>query len=153
MKLYSVLILAILTSGCYDETAHSTKSTTHEHYVTSLADMHKIVVGNGETVYQAEGRNIDMETMSFVITETRPGGGPPLHVHPVEEAHVVLSGTVKYFIADSVFTVSAPFIVNIPPNAPHTFINAGDTVLNLIGVFGQDNYGPYKPMGDNPLIN
>lgn len=109
------------------------------------------MVGDGETVYQAEGKNHGINSMSFVITETAPGGGPPLHVHPTEEAHVVLSGTVTYFIDDSIFTVTAPYIVNIPPNTPHTFINSGDTVLNLVGVFGQDNYGPYKPIGKNPL--
>lgn len=113
--------------------------------------MKKIEVGNGETVYQAEGKNHGMSSMSFVITETQPGGGPPLHTHPVEEAHVVLSGRVKYTINDSVFTVQAPYIVRIPPDAPHTFMNVGDTILNLVGVFGQDNFGPYKPIGDNPL--
>ncbi len=151
MRLFPLLLLCLLGLSCNNETK-MTPAKSNERYVTALADMHKIVVGDGETVYQAEGKNIDMETMSFVITETQPGGGPPLHIHPTEEAHVVLSGTVKYFIADSVFTVTAPYIVNIPPNTPHTFMNAGDTVLNLIGVFGQDNYGPYQPIGDNPLM-
>lgn len=114
--------------------------------------MKRIDVGDGEVVYQAEGKNHGMNDMSFVITETQPGGGPPLHVHPTEEAHVVLSGTVTYYIADSVFTVSAPYIVHIPPNTPHTFMNSGDTVLNLIGAFGHNNFGPYQPIGKNPLI-
>lgn len=152
MRMYIFPALCVLLLGCNNDSATTTKNRSAERYVTTLADMHKIEVGNGETVYQAEGKNIDMETMSFVITETQPGGGPPLHIHPTEEAHVVLSGTVKYFIADSVFTVTAPYIVNIPPNTPHTFMNVGDTVLNLVGVFGQDNYGPYQPIAENPLF-
>ncbi len=149
MKYYiwSLVILACLSCNQAEKKAQPTQG-----YVTSLADMKKIVVGDGETVYQAEGKDHGINSMSFVITETAPGGGPPLHVHPTEEAHVVLRGTVTYFIDDSIFTVTAPYIVNIPPNTPHTFMNSGDTVLNLVGVFGQDNYGPYKPIGKNPLI-
>lgn len=114
--------------------------------------MKYINVGDGEAVYQMEGKNFDMNEMSFVITETQPGGGPPLHFHPTEEAHIVLSGKVKYIVGDSVFTVEAPYIVKIPPNTNHTFMNVGDTVLNLVGVFGHDNFGPYKPVAENPLF-
>ena len=148
MKHYilTIVLFTCLSCGRQDKKPASTGG-----HVTTLADMKKIVVGDGETVYQAEGKNHGINSMSFVITETAPGGGPPLHVHPTEEAHVVLSGTVTYFINDSIFTVTAPYIVNIPPNTPHTFMNSGDTVLNLVGVFGQDNYGPYKPIGKNPL--
>src|SRR5688572_28587737 len=104
----SIALLVIAFSAC-NETNKTGTTSASKNYVTTIAEMHKIVVGNGEAVYQAEGKNHDMQTMSFVITETKPGGGPPLHVHPVEEAHVVLSGTVKYIIGDTVFTVTAPF--------------------------------------------
>ena len=141
-------MLLIFCVGCSGGNADPHKTTG---YITQLADMRRIDVGGGETVYQAEGRDHGMQDLSFVITETQPGGGPPLHTHPVEEAHVVLKGTVTYTISDSVFTVAGPYIVRIPPHAPHTFINAGDSLLNLIGVFGQDNYGSYKPIGKKPL--
>jgi quercetin dioxygenase-like cupin family protein len=135
IKLFFAALLFVCIAACKN------KTEKHAPYVIKMANMRKIDVGNGETVYQAEGKNYGVQNTSFVITETQPGGGPPLHTHPTEEAHVVLSGTVTYFIGDSIFTVSAPFIVNIPPNTPHTFINAGDSVLNLVGVFGQDNFG------------
>jgi mannose-6-phosphate isomerase-like protein (cupin superfamily) len=147
MNAYLLAALLLFTAGCTNS-----RDDQRKDYATQLADMHKIDVGNGETVYQAEGKNYNFENLSFVITETKPGGGPPLHTHPIEEAHIVLSGTVTYFIDDSVFTVSAPYMVRIPANSRHTFINAGDTVLNLVGVFGQDNFGPYKPVGKNPLL-
>lgn len=147
-KLFLIGVIALLSS-C---TENASQNVNSANYLIKQSDMKKIDVGNGETVYQAEGKNHSMQSMSFVITETQPGGGPPLHFHPTEEAHVVLNGTVTYFISDSIFTVTAPYIVNIPANAPHTFINSGDTVLNLVGAFGQDNFGPYQPIGDNPLI-
>jgi quercetin dioxygenase-like cupin family protein len=138
----------LIAAGCTEQSG----MPGNDGHVITLADMKRIDVGDGETVYQAEGKDHGMETMSFVITETQPGGGPPLHTHPTEEAHVVLTGKVTYYIADSVFTVTAPYIVRIPPNTEHTFVNSGDTVLHLIGVFGQDDFGPYKPTGKNPLI-
>ncbi|MCB0698423.1 MAG: cupin domain-containing protein [Chitinophagaceae bacterium] len=144
---YSLLIFCLFLFSCNTNTINYS-----QNYVTTLNDMKRIDVGKGEVVYQMEGKNHEMKDMSFVITETQPGGGPPLHIHPTEEAHVVLSGKVKYIVGDSVFTVEAPYVVKIPPNTKHTFMNVGDTVLNLIGVFGHDNFGPYKPVGDNPLM-
>ena len=152
MRSYIIpLVFILYVCSCTAPAGNEQYNNAHGIVITQN-DMHKVDAGNGEVVYQAEGKNHGMKTTSFVITETAPGGGPPLHVHPTEEAHVVLNGMVTYYIGDSVFTVSAPYIVNIPPNTPHTFINSGDTTLNLIGVFGQDNFGPYKPIGDNPLI-
>lgn len=151
MKNIIVVLFLLALVGCEEQTQEGSPSDGSS-YTIELKDMKRIDVGDGEVVYQAEGKHHGMNDMSFVITETKVGGGPPLHVHPTEEAHVVLNGTVTYFIADSIFTVTAPYIVNIPPNTPHTFINSGDTVLNLIGAFGHDNYGPYKPIGKNPLI-
>ena len=145
----SLLLFALLDAGCSQDVGSPANDGGLQ--VITQDKMHRIDVGNGEVVHQAEGKKHGMSSMSFVITETKPGGGPPLHVHPVEEAHVVLSGKVKYIVGDSVFTVEAPYIVRIPPDMKHTFMNVGDTVLNLVGVFGQDNIGPYQPVADNPL--
>ncbi len=148
MKKYLLVGSLFVLLGCQNV---KEQSGVHDHVVT-LDKMKKIEVGNGETVFQAEGKNHGMRNMSFVITETKKGGGPPLHVHPKEEAHVVLNGRVKYIIGDSVFTVNAPYVVYIPPHTEHTFMNVGDTVLNLIGFFAEDNFGPYQPIDDNPLM-
>ena len=37
------------------------------------------------------GEDYGFDRLSFVLTETQPNGGPPLHTHTVEEGHVVLS--------------------------------------------------------------
>jgi hypothetical protein len=46
----------------------------------------------GEFGHAMEGAPYGFESLSFIITETQPGGGPPLHVHESEEARVVLEG-------------------------------------------------------------
>jgi mannose-6-phosphate isomerase-like protein (cupin superfamily) len=122
------------------------------NYVTRLEQMKKVEAGHGETVYQMEGRDYNLDDLSLVIAETQPGGGPDLHWHTADEVHVVLKGTVTYIIGDSVFTVTGRSVINVPARVPHTFINAGDSVLNLVAFFSQDSYGGYHPLGPNPLI-
>jgi mannose-6-phosphate isomerase-like protein (cupin superfamily) len=106
----------------------------------------------GEAGYFAMGEEYGFNSLAFVITETHPHGGPPLHTHSFEEAHVLLSGTIEYIVDGQRFTVTAPYIARVPAGAPHTFINAGSNPLNLIGVF-PTNKPDYEPIGPNPLVS
>lgn len=63
---------------------------------------------------------------------------------------MLTSGTMSYVIGDETFTVSAPYILRVPANTPHTFINAGTTPLSLTAVFGSADY-TFKPLAANPL--
>lgn len=105
----------------------------------------------GEFGYAMEGGQYGFSSLSLIITETQPGGGPPLHVHEHEEAHVVLEGKVSYVIGDQRFTVEGPYVVRIPAGVPHTFVNAGTQPLRLIGVLPADHI-VWKPLGPNPLV-
>jgi mannose-6-phosphate isomerase-like protein (cupin superfamily) len=105
----------------------------------------------GEAGYFAFGEQYGFDSLSFVMTETHPHGGPPLHTHSVEEAHVLLSGTMEYVIGDERFRATAPYIARVPANAPHAFVNAGDSPLNLIGVLPTTE-PDYQPLDPNPLI-
>jgi mannose-6-phosphate isomerase-like protein (cupin superfamily) len=105
----------------------------------------------GEFGYALEGSQYGFKSLSFIITETQPGGGPPLHVHECEEAHVLLEGKATYLIGDQRFTVEGPYVVKIPAGVPHTFVNAGTRSLRLIGVLPA-NHIEYKELGPNPLV-
>jgi mannose-6-phosphate isomerase-like protein (cupin superfamily) len=105
----------------------------------------------GEFGHAMEGAQYGFESLSFIITETQPGGGPPLHVHECEEAHVLLEGKATYMIGDQRFTVEGPYVVKIPAGVPHTFVNAGTQPLRLIGLFPTGHI-EYKEMGPNPLV-
>lgn len=119
-------------------------------YVVRLEEMTAIEAGKGEKIHLLRGSEHGFESLSFILTETAPGGGPPLHTHESEEAHVLTSGTMSYVIGDRTFVVSAPYILRVPANTPHTFINAGTTPLALTAVFGSANY-TFKPIAPNPL--
>jgi len=105
----------------------------------------------GEYGYIVSGRTYGFENVSFIITETHPHGGPPLHTHKTEEAHVVLSGTMEYIIGNQGFTVTAPYVARVPAGVAHTFMNAGTTPLNVIAVFPTPELD-WTPIGPNPLV-
>ena len=69
------------------------------------------------------------------ITYTAPGGAPPMHTHVGEEAHVLLEGEILYALGSELFTIRAPYIVNIPPMVPHSFVNIGDSLAELVVIF------------------
>jgi mannose-6-phosphate isomerase-like protein (cupin superfamily) len=105
----------------------------------------------GEFTHRLTGDQYGFESLSFFISETHPGGGPGLHVHDTEEAHVLLEGTAQYRIGDQTFIVKAPYVARVPAGVPHTFINAGSKQFNLIAVFASKHPKTTR-VGPNPLI-
>ncbi len=105
----------------------------------------------GEFGHLLEGQRYGFQSLSFIITETHPGGGPPLHTHTCEEAHIVLAGTAAYVLGDQRFTVAGPYVVKIPPGVAHTFLNIGDQPFRLIAAF-PDKRLSWDEHGPNPLI-
>ena len=105
----------------------------------------------GEFTYRLTGDQYGFDALSFIITETHPGGGPGLHVHDVEEAHVLIEGTVQYQIGDTTFVVQGPYVAKVPAGVPHTFINAGSKMFNLIAVF-PSKHPKTRRIGPNPLV-
>ena len=101
--------------------------------------------------YRFPGENYGFEALSVFITETHPSGGPRLHSHDVEEAHVLLEGLVKYVIGDQSFTVQGPYVAKVPANVPHTFMNAGSEPMHIIAIFPSKRPG-IKILGPNPLV-
>lgn len=105
----------------------------------------------GEFTHRLTGDEYGFTALSFIITETHPGGGPGLHVHDVEEAHVLLEGTARYRVGDRTFTVQAPYVAKVPAGVPHTFVNAGTKPFNLVAVFASKHPTSTR-VGPNPLI-
>ena len=105
----------------------------------------------GEFTHRLTGDQYGFEAFSFIITETHPGGGPGLHTHDVEEAHVLLEGSAQYRIGDKTFTVQAPYVAKVPAGVPHTFMNVGSKPFNLVAVLASKRPNT-KRVGPNPLI-
>ncbi len=54
----------------------------------------------GEYGYILEGKDYGFDGLSIITTETHPGGGPPLHSHETEEAHVLRNGRYRVLIGE-----------------------------------------------------
>lgn len=106
----------------------------------------------GEFTHRLTGDQYGFEALSFIITETHPGGGPGLHVHDTEEAHVLLQGVAQYRIGENTITVEAPYVAKVPAGVPHTFINVGTAPFSLVGVFASKHPATTR-VGDNPLVS
>lgn len=120
-------------------------------HVAQVEDLPVINPGPGEYVHVMEGHKHGYQNLVIGITETYPGGAPPMHTHKGEEAHVLLEGEILYALGDTIFTISAPYIVNIPPMVPHAFKNIGDKTANLVVIFPTNvweydvlDYFPFK---------
>ena len=104
-------------------------------YAVNLDELPVINPGPGEYVHVMEGYKNGYQNLVIGITETLPGGAPPMHTHKGEESHVLLEGEILYALGDTLFTVTAPYIINIPPMVPHAFKNIGDKTANLVVIF------------------
>jgi len=104
-------------------------------YVKQVEDLPVINPGPGEYVHVMEGKKNGYKNLVIGITETFPGGAPPMHTHDGEESHVLLEGELLYALGDTIFKVKAPFIVNIPPMVPHAFKNIGKKTANVVVIF------------------
>ena len=105
----------------------------------------------GEFGHLLEGRHYGFAALTLIITETYPGGGPPLHVHECEEAHVLLDGKVSYILGDQRFTATAPYVVKIPAGVPHAFRNVGALPIRMVCAFPDSHFTDVE-VGPNPLI-
>ena len=120
-------------------------------YAAKVEELPVINPGPGEYVHVMEGYKNGYQNLVIGITETFPGGAPPMHTHEGEESHVLLEGDILYALGDTIFTISAPYIVNIPPMIPHAFKNIGDETANLVVIFPTNvwkydvlNYFPFE---------
>jgi mannose-6-phosphate isomerase-like protein (cupin superfamily) len=122
-----------------------------DDYVIKLENMISFYDVPGEAGYLMEGADHGFESLSFILTETQPRGGPPLHTHETEEAHVIFRGRMGYVVGDRRFEAIGPFVVRIPAGVAHTFVNTGDQPLNLTAVFPSSHFS-YTEIGPNPLV-
>ena len=70
--------------------------------------------------------------------------GPPQHRHAQhDEGFYVVSGTVEFTVGETTHVAQAGTLAMVPPGAPHTFANPGDTPAVLLNTFTPDLYVQY----------
>ena len=87
----------------------------------------------------------------YFIVEVAPHGGPPLHVHHVQEETIhVLKGRFKIRIGDEMFSCDEGGFAYLPSKVPHAFLNLTDEPGEIIVVYtpggGHKFYEELGPM-------
>jgi quercetin dioxygenase-like cupin family protein len=74
--------------------------------------------------------------LDYFIVEVAPHGGPPLHVHHVQEETIhVLKGRFKLQIGDETFRCEEGAFAYLPSGVPHAFLNLTDVPAEIIVVY------------------
>jgi quercetin dioxygenase-like cupin family protein len=72
----------------------------------------------------------------YFIVEVAPHGGPPLHVHHIQEETIhVLKGRFKVRCGDQTHILEAGGFAYLPAKLPHAFLNLTDDPAELIVVY------------------
>jgi quercetin dioxygenase-like cupin family protein len=72
-----------------------------------------------------------------------PGGGPPHHRHDFEESFTLLEGEIEFTFRREKSVLRAGETINIPANAPHSFVNSSNQRVRLLCICspaGQEEY-------------
>jgi quercetin dioxygenase-like cupin family protein len=88
-----------------------------------------------------------------LFAEVAPYGGPPPHIHHLEEEQFyILEGELTFFVNDQTFQVKAREFVHIPRETVHSFKN-GNTPSRLLVTFSPAGIeGYFREVGE-PVIN
>jgi mannose-6-phosphate isomerase-like protein (cupin superfamily) len=87
----------------------------------------------------------------YFVVEVAPHGGPPLHVHHVQEETIhVLKGKFKIRIGDEIFYVNEGGFAYLPSKVPHAFLNLTNEPGEIIVVYtpggGHKFYEEFGPI-------
>lgn len=160
-KLITALLIGLISSACIEDPGrtHPAESyvvppkvrPTPADHVFGREQMVHFYDVPGEYGYLVEGKDYGFAGLSIITTDTHPGGGPPLHTHDTEEAHVLHEGTYTALIGERPMEVTGPAVVRIPAGVPHTFVNTSDRVIHVVGILPGESI-TYTELGPNPLL-
>jgi mannose-6-phosphate isomerase-like protein (cupin superfamily) len=72
-----------------------------------------------------EGASDGPASISMILDESEPGGGPRLHRHPYDETWVIQDGHLLFQVGDRKGEAGPGDIVIAAPHVPHKFTNQG----------------------------
>jgi quercetin dioxygenase-like cupin family protein len=79
-------------------------------------------------------------SISLILDESDPGGGPRLHRHPYDETWVVIEGALTFQAGDEQLAAGPGDIVIVPPDTPHRFTNDGPGRSRLVCIHAHPRF-------------
>ncbi len=75
------------------------------------------------------------ESLSVADLTLAPGAAVSNHIHPTEEAMVILDGELEAVLGDEVVTVKEGQTVFAPPGVKHGFVNRSGASARIMAIF------------------
>ncbi len=75
------------------------------------------------------------ESLSVGDVTLAAGASVPTHMHPTEEAMVILEGELEAIVGDEVVTVTAGQTILGPPGVKHGFVNRSGSSARVMAIF------------------
>jgi mannose-6-phosphate isomerase-like protein (cupin superfamily) len=93
----------------------------------------------GKEAGEFQGRLLGA-SVSVIVVDAPPGGGPKLHRHPYEEVFVVQEGTATFTSGDEKIEVQGGQVVVVPAGVAHKFVNSGTGQLRQVDIHASDHF-------------
>jgi mannose-6-phosphate isomerase-like protein (cupin superfamily) len=93
----------------------------------------------GEEAGEFQGRLFGA-SVSVIVVDAPPGGGPRLHRHPYEEVFVVQEGSATFTAGDDIIEATGGQVVVVPAGVAHKFVNSGTTLLRQVDINASDHF-------------
>lgn len=127
----------------------------NEYVVLKEGEGLRLQSGPGrDLIFKVTGEDTN-GAFDYFTVEVAPHGGPPLHVHHLQEEIIhVLKGRFKIRIGDAIHYVNEGGFAYLPSKVPHAFLNLTDEDGEVIVVYtpggGHKFYEELGPVSRNP---
>jgi len=106
-----------------------------------------------ELVFKVTGEDTG-GAFDYFTVDVAPMGGPPLHVHHVQEEIIhIIAGQYKVQLGDEIFYLDEGGFAYLPSKVPHAFLNLTDEPGQIIVVYtpggGHRFYEEFGPLTRN----
>ncbi|MFN8448268.1 MAG: cupin domain-containing protein [Anaerolineae bacterium] len=124
---------------------------TRQYVVLAPGEGLKLQSGPGrDLTFKVTGEDTN-GAFDYFIVGVAPHGGPPLHVHHLQEETIhVLKGRFKIRIGDEIFYLEEGGFAYLPSKVPHAFLNLTDEPAEVIVVYtpggGNKFYEEFGPI-------
>jgi quercetin dioxygenase-like cupin family protein len=111
-------------------------SSISEYVVLSEGQGLKLQSGPGrDLIFKVTGEDTN-GAFDYFIVDVAPHGGPPLHVHHLQEETIhVLKGRFKIRIGEEIFHLEEGGFAYLPSKVPHAFLNLTGDAAQVIVVY------------------
>ncbi|HVU13522.1 MAG TPA: cupin domain-containing protein [Phototrophicaceae bacterium] len=125
-----------------------------KYIVLATGEGRKLQSGPGrDLIFKLTGEETD-GALDYFIVQVAPHGGPPLHVHHVQDETIhVLKGRFKIRIGEQIFYLEEGGFAYLPKKVPHAFLNLTGEGTEVIVTYtpggGHKFYEEFGPISRN----